>query len=255
VEEETFVFQMQIDLRAFARLNPILGVLYTPFDEKLKIGLTYREKTRYKIGPINLIMNYGSGVEAQAGVIPWNATVDFYFAYQPQEWALGVAYDFDPFTISFGLEFQKWSKFDWSYTYQFDYYPPDQRLKGYTPNGPEFDDVYNMSVGIEYKYNDDITIMAGYQNAPTPVPDQTGRITNYLDMDKDIFSVGATYVLKEDFIKIGGMFQYMLCDDYEVYKDGVKGLTWPGPEPGVYQDDYEVSGDVYVVGILMEINF
>ncbi len=256
VTEEALVFQMQIDWRTFARLNPMLGVLYTPLDEKLKIGFTYREKSRYKIGPVNLMMNYGSGSQQQSVDIPWNGTVDYYLAYQPQEWALGVAYDFDSFTVSLGLEFQKWSKFDWSYTYQFYYYPPDPRISGYAPDGPDFDDIYNISVGFEYKYNDDITIMAGYQNAPTPVPDQSERVTNYLDMDRDIFSIGATYSLIEDFIKIGGMFEYMLCDDYEVYKNNVVGISWPEPLSDLQaQESYEVSGDVYVIGILMEINF
>ncbi len=254
IDAQEFYFQMQIDWRVFGRLNPMLGVLYTPLDEKLKIGLTYREKTLFKIGPCNLYMNQGSGPQEQASNIPWNAVLDFYIAYQPQEWALGVAYDLSPnYTVTFGLEFQKWSKFGWSSVYHQDYYQSNPRIQGYLPYGPDFDDVYNTSVGLEYKYNDDITIMAGYQYAPTPVPDQTGRVTNYLDMDKDIFSIGATYDLKKDFIKIGGMFQYMLCEDYEVYKNGVRGIAWPAPDS--FQDSYEVSGDAYVIGVLMEINF
>jgi long-chain fatty acid transport protein len=258
-EEKTLHFQMQINWSVYGGLNPIVGVLYTPFDKKLKIGFTYREETLYKIGPSNLIMNYGSGTGEQTFNMPWNAIVDFLIAYQPEEWALGVAYDFHSFTVSFGLELQKWSGFPWSDVYWTDYYYGEEgkvdRLEGYRPYGPDFDDVYNISLGMEYRYSKYLTIMAGYQHSPTPVPDQSGRITNYLDMDKNIFSIGANYLIYRDRIKIGAVFEYMLCDDYKVNNDGVKGFVWPVQDEGVYQDSYKVEGDVYLLGLSVEINF
>ncbi len=37
--------------------------------------------------------------------------------------------------------------------------------------------------------------------------------------------------------------------------DGVKGFVWPVQDEGVYQDSYKVEGDVYLLGLSVEINF
>jgi hypothetical protein len=47
----------------------------------------------------------------------------------------------------------------------------------------------------------------------------------------------------------------MFCDDYKVNNDGVKGFVWPIQDEGFYQDSYKVEGDVYLLGLSVEINF
>ncbi len=133
---------------------------------------------------------------------------------------------------------------------------------GYFPNSPEFDDIVNIFLGLEYKYSENLIIMAGYRHMPTPVPNQSNRVTNYLDMDKDAITLGCSYSLIKDFITIGVMVEYMQCKDYTVNKDGIIGWApWnleSDLSPGfttLHQESYEVEGNVYTTGISAEINF
>ena len=255
-EDKAMVFQMQVDWRVFANLGPVIGVLYTPFDKKLKIGATYREQTAFDIGPCPLMMNYRSSPADQAASIPWNGLLEFFFGYAPQEIALGVAYEFGDITVSGGIEFQKWSKFFYAATIKNQYFHPEWNL-GYLPSTPDFDDVINTSLGIEYRLNDKITLMGGYQNMPTPVPDQSDRITNFLDMDKHSFSLGGSYALIKDFIKVGASLGYMFCDDLKVNKEGVVGWAFwdSGSDNDQLQKSYSVKGDVFSACLSAEVNF
>ncbi len=260
-DDEHMVFQMQVDWRVFGGLHPIVGVLFTPFDKKLKIGATYRQETSFSIGPCSLLMNYRSSPDEQGTMMPWNAKLEFIFGYSPEEWALGIAYVFDALTLSIGIEYQKWGDFWWSEIYDIEYTKtaeyglPDAK---HIPKDPNFDDIINTSIAVEYRHTSNLTIIAGYRNMPTPVPDQSDLITNYIDMDKDAFSFGCSYSVIKDFISIGAMFEYMICENYEVYNDGMTGLIpWSYNENDlVYaHKSFKVKGDVYSIGLSMEINF
>ena len=252
-------FELQIDWRVYGELTPIVGVLYTPFEEKLKIGATYRKENSFDLGPSFLTLPYLSAPVEQRGLFYWYALLGFQFAYSPDSYTFGIAYTFDPFTISLDYEIQTWSDFDYHVTFNQRYSQEEPTLSGYVPNGPELNDVGNICVGLEYRISNVLSLMTGYQHMPTPVPDQTDRITNYLDMDKDLFSIGISYSLKKlkpphPFkslpFKVGAMFQYINCNDYKVYKNGdIDGWVYAN------QESYEVKGDVYVYGISMEITF
>ncbi len=249
VDEGDLVFQVQINWRVFANLEPIAGILFTPFDKRLKLGVTYRDETTYALGPFNVLMNYRSAIADQGSAIPWNGMMELFLGFAPESWAVGLAYDFDGITLSAAAEIQKWSKFPLIGLYDDPYFNTEWEIVGYMPADPEFNDIVNISLGMEFRLTKNLTILTGYRHLPTPVPDQSGRVTNYLDMDKDAFSFGCTFLFFKNRIRIGGMFEYMICQDYKVYKDGVQGFTW------LQQESFEVKGDVYTMGLSAEINF
>ncbi len=249
IESQAMVFQMQVDWRILGDLNPIVGILLTPFNKKLKIGATYRAETMFSIGPCPVIMNLGSDSSEQAALIPWNALVEYFIGYSPEEWSMGIAYEIGRLVLSAGVELQRWSEFPYTKIYDNQYFNLDWDLTGYLPSDPDFDDVLNTSIGMEYKHNHALTILAGYRHMPTPVPDQSGRVTNYLDMDKNAFSLGCTYLIYKNRIRIGAMFEYMVCENYKVYKDDVRGFAW------WFQESFQVKGDVLTMGLSTEINF
>ncbi len=249
---------LQLDLDMKIDFAPIVGILYTPFNKKFKIGATYRQETEMSLGRCPIIIELSSSSvddRLSAYIYP---IMDFLFSYAPAEYAIGVAFDINPFTVSIDYEIQKWSGFEYPDHFKHrSYYLSESTLSGIETGGP-FDDVANISLGLEYRYNQDLTLMTGYKYMPTPVPDQSGRVSNYLDMDKNVFSFGVIYSLenlnprrpfKKLPIKLGAMVEYILCDDYRVNNEGVKGWSWED------QESFKVSGDVWIIGFSAEINF
>jgi long-subunit fatty acid transport protein len=127
-------------------------------------------------------------------------------------------------------------------------------MVGIIPDGPEFDDTLDIHLGAEYKLDDRTKIMAGFQRKESPVPDQSGKITNYIDMDQNIYSVGGSYRFNNP-IELIGSFRYFTFEDLSVDKTGVKGVTWgESIDPNVTQNSYKVSGSSYMLSVALKVN-
>jgi hypothetical protein len=87
------------------------------------------------------------------------------------------------------------------------------------------------------------------------VPDQSGKISNYLDTDKDTVSLGASYTLDPPFgitkepVKIAGVVLYQKLTKLSVNKDGVSGPSWPK------QESYTVDGNALAAGISIGLSW
>ncbi|MEA2101748.1 MAG: hypothetical protein U9P80_04140, partial [Thermodesulfobacteriota bacterium] len=114
-----------------------------------------------------------------------------------------------------------------------------------------FDDTINYHLGIEYRLSDIFSVMAGYAMIPTPIPNQSGRVSNYLDSDRDLYSFGMSYTLKDSLlskvikppVKIAWVVQYQTLDKYRVDNTGVKGISWKD------QESYTVEGNCLAGGV------
>lgn len=235
------------------------GLLFTPFDRKLKIGTAYREElnsVRVEIFPINVYSNVGIRSRRM------QVSTDFIVGYVPEQFSVGAAYEFDYFTVSIDCKLKNWSEFPYTNTVYTLYHVDEQEMiegnPGFEdPGSPDFDDVMDLGVGFEYRHKKKLVLTAGYEFRPTPVPDQSYRVSNYLDMDKNIFSFGISYKIT-NWMKIDGLAQYMLLDDFTVHKTGLEnGYAW-GPEVmyEIYypQKSYKVEGDAFVFGLSVEFN-
>ncbi len=246
-------YVLEADEPVYGVLGYTFGLLFTPFDKKLKIGFSYKEEIITVDADFTPILVY---VDPGLGINKIDVLTDLLVGYTPEQICLGVAYSFDRFTVSVDFKTKKWSGFPYDDTtyilYHLDAQGVVQTNPGYEePGSPDFDDVTDIGVGVEYRYRKNLTLMAGFEYRPTPVPDQSYRITNYLDMDKNVFSIGANLKLN-NWCKMGLLFQYMMLDDFKVRKTGLEiGYTW-GWDPEVPQKDYEVEGDAFVLGVSFE---
>ncbi len=252
---ETFEWYiLEADVPTYGVLGYTSGLLLTPFDKKLRIGLSYKEDIYSVNGDMTPIMVY-----TDSGIAINNIYVitDVLVGYMPEQYSFGLAYTFDRFTVSADAKYKKWSGFDYSrmfvILYDIDRQGVIETNPGYEiPDSPDFDDITDYSVGLEYRHSKHLTLMAGYEFRPTPVPDQSYRVTNYLDMDKNVFSLGANIRLSS-WCNMDLLLQYMMLDDFKVYKTGAeRGYAW-GWNVINEQESYKVEGDGIVLGVSFEI--
>lgn len=231
----------QSEFGALLEFEPTFGLLVTPFDKKLKIGFSWRDAQELDLGVIPIV----SPMVIGGLVTNVNMNLDIKAFYTPEEYSIGVAFDLDPVLVSLEVNKQLWSNYAYSTTDSYHYF-----------GSPDFKDTYNYRVGVEYKLNPKTSLMAGYFHQPSPVPDQSGKVSNYIDMDKDCFSLGASYMLDPPFgitkepVKLGLTAQYQMLDDVSVTnKDGVTGISWEDEE------DYTVEGNALAFGASVSVSW
>ncbi len=235
--------------------EPSYGILLTPFDGKLKIGYSYDHEYEMHMGPIPIMAQMKLGFN-----LPVTMMLDINSFFTPAEHRVGLAVDMDNFLLSFDVAQQLWSNYKYSMTDMVNFYPGNSELTAPIPEtgSPNFDDTINYYLGFEYRFNDDWSLLAGLSHVPTPVPDQSWRISNYIDRDRNTLSLGCSYVMRPSFmvpdITITGMFQYQNLEDITVYKDGVDGWSnWT--QGSSAQQSYKVEGDAFAGGISFNMNW
>jgi long-chain fatty acid transport protein len=232
------------------KMDPLAGIMITPLDKKLKIGFSFREKEQLEIDPLPTLITAAdiSGSQLDIGIV-----MGLWAFYTPREYSLGASYDFDFLLVSAEANLQKWSDYD---------IMPEEKVNELTKAGfanmPDFKDTINYRLGVEWRFNKNTNATFGYCHQPTPVPDQSGVVSNYIDMDKDIFSLGGRYTFNVPFalnkpMTVGAMFSYQLLQTLNINKDGVKGITWAN-DAG-YQESYTVKGNAYAGGINLSFSW
>ena len=227
------------------KMDPLAGIMVTPLNKKLKIGFTFRDKEQVEIDPLpTLITAIGSPFQGNIGIV-----MGLYAFYTPREYSLGASYDFDFLLVSAEADYQEWSNYK---------VMPEETVNELTKtafaNMPDFKNTINYRLGVEWRINKNANVSLGYCHQPTPVPNQSGVVSNYIDLDKDIFSLGGKYTFNVPFalnkpMSIGAMLSYQLLDTLHVNKDGVEGVTW------VDQVSYTVKGDAYAGGINLSFSW
>jgi long-chain fatty acid transport protein len=225
------------------KYDPILGVLITPMGGMIKIGACWKDEQLYDTPSKTIAMAKVEIMAPTPPLFPDGITIpitqkgymDLQDYFTPEEYSVGLAANIGPATISLQADKQKWRSYKYS-----------QADACFYGEGPGFKNTINKRVGVEFKPDEKTSIMLGFCKQPTPVPSQSYKDTNYLDMDKKIFSVGFSKTMESPLtinpMKIGAMFQYQRLDDYTVYKDAA-GVTW------AEQESYTVKGDAWAGGI------
>ncbi|MEN6473560.1 MAG: outer membrane protein transport protein [Syntrophaceae bacterium] len=246
-------FAMQGNLRVNMMYSPQFGILVTPLNRKLKLGYSYRGHSEINFNRLDIAATIELG---QMFSLPLAGEI--YTSYNPDMHTFGVSYKmFDSLLIDCDLVLKKWGDFDYSEAEMGVFTEPYRDMYGMTgiiPNGPEFDDTVDIHLGAELKLDEHFTIRAGYQYRPTPVPNQSGKITNYIDMDQNIFSLGGSYHIGRPDIELLGAMRYFMFDNFTVDKTGVASVTW-GEADFNQQQSYKVSGDAYMVSAGVKYTF
>ncbi|MDP3029544.1 MAG: outer membrane protein transport protein [Deltaproteobacteria bacterium] len=176
-----------------------LGLLYqlTP---TTNIGLSYRSKVRVKIdGDAEF-----SVPPAVAHLFP-NGGAHSRFVFPPSLFA-GIAYKgLSPWVFECDLTWTGWSTFE-ELRVTLDRpvsFPP----KSVSVQPRNWDDVFAYRFGVNYKWDEAITLRAGYIFDESPVPDET-MDPSIPDADRHIFCLGGDYRVKD--FTIGLAYNYIL---------------------------------------------
>ncbi len=158
--------------------SPIVGLQLTPF-KNLSLGLCYRDGIKVEMDPFfaNLDITIGSSA---ASVAAYTAILSF---WNPESYQAGLSYRFGDLLVEADLTLDNWSEFKRS---------TPRELRRVSPS---FNDVISYHLGLEYPVKG-FDLRAGYQYAPTPVPDQLGN-SNYLGTDRHIVSLGCGTEFKD----------------------------------------------------------
>jgi len=149
----------------------------------IDVGITYRSQVDLKEeGTANLYLG-GVGRQYHADVtVPMPAALN-----------IGVAKTFDErLTVELVYERTFWSAYDVLDFHYSEPIPPGLVPYFDDPKDKSWKDTNTYRIGLTYRYNDRLTLMAGYAYDETPVPERT---LNYElpDSDAHIFSAGFRY--------------------------------------------------------------
>jgi len=167
-------FWMKMEMKPY----PIIGIKLTPTKD-LSLGFTYRDGINVELDPFlaDIALTLGSHA---AHIKAYTAILSF---MQPTSYQAGAAYRLGDITIEGDINYERWSEFELSVPREM------RRLT------PELDDVLSYRLGLEYRLTN-MTLWAGYQYTPTPLPDEMNG-AHYLDADRHIFGLGAGSTVKD----------------------------------------------------------
>jgi long-chain fatty acid transport protein len=226
------------------------GILVTPLDKKLKIGFSFRDKEQVEVDPLPTLINTGLLDDSYIGIV-----MGLWAFYTPREFSLGASYDFDFLLVSAEANLQQWSDYD---------VMPEEKVNNISKDKvaglPDFKDTINYRLGVEWRPIKNASVSLGYFYQQSPVPDQSGRVSNYIDMDKNTFSLGGKYTFNVPFalnkpMTIGGMFSYQLLEKLTVDKTGVTGITYKQQNGSNMEESYTVEGSAYAGGINLSFSW
>ncbi len=164
----------EIDADIDSEISPIVGLLFKPFTW-LSFGCTYRDGWEQKTPiTLNTIMKiFGGPLNPMTVKLP---AVDYYL---PWNLTVGMAVTvIDSLICSFDVTHYHWSDFE---------------LPMWEGQIKKWKDTLLPRFGFEYTITNELVLRGGYYLERSPVPDQSDTLSNHLDFDKHVFSVGLGY--------------------------------------------------------------
>lgn len=209
----------------------VLGFHYQP-TEKLNIGFKYETEVElnldadgsvkttstneiFKIdkGTGSIVGNINSALEKEPVIAEW---LEDDRRNLPAMMALGVSYELtDRITLLTSGNY---------------YFIKDANRNGCYEN---YDNGYEISVGVDYKLNDKWTLMAGYQYTDTGANENTYKDTDYA-LDADMYGVGVKYTPDET-------KEFIVSYAYVDYKNGTA-VNEKGQETTTFKKEVNAIG-------------
>lgn len=203
----------------------ITAGLYTqPFEyfysdvlESIKIGVAYRPGLRLDLSfDLNMMGLEGSFAS--------------YDLYTPTQWSFSVGFNpFEKLTVGYELGLYRWSEFRPSYIEMAEEDPlraifPPFDFDTFTTN-----DIWVNRFGAEYTLGKSYNVRGGYYYRPSPLPDlpDPEGVTNLLDSDNHVFSLGFGFLFKESIaVDLHAQFRYLV--DRTIRKDDGSSRSFGG---------------------------
>ncbi|BFM09733.1 OmpP1/FadL family transporter [Halioxenophilus aromaticivorans] len=196
-----------------------IGVLY--HTDSFKVGAQYRSKVEFDLegdanftnpAIVNAVLGAG-GAFADTGI---TAELNL-----PETWNLSAAWMINSqWTIMADYLHTQWSRFR-TLAVEFDNpAQPDLVEKEH------WDNVARISVGTEYKHNDQWTFRAGIGHDESPVPDEYAR-PRIPDSDRFIYAVGFAWSPDQHWT-VDAAYNLLIADDSDLASEGNYGETLIG---------------------------
>jgi long-chain fatty acid transport protein len=200
--------------------------------------------------------------------------MDSMIFYTPRQVIFGWAWKTsERINLSCDLAWLQWSKFkDATLSMEVKLGPNERQVNFQEVLDPGFNDTLMPRAGIEYLAKKwslfpladqvELKLRGGYYFAKSPVPEQTG-LTNFLDSDSHVFSLGLGLALRSLFgttraIKLDFHFQYHQLMDREHKKDA-EFVDLDGddvPETRVIgYPGYVTGGNIFAGGFTLGMSF
>jgi long-chain fatty acid transport protein len=204
--------QVDMDLTG-AGYGGTIGLMYTNlFDNKLDLGLTYK---------IPVISDMEGTVQAgpDDATNP-NRELDMSMELRRPMWlAFGTAFrPNEKFVITADIQYFQWSDIDEFVAEVEDMTLPDG-FGGYVVTdydmamAQDWEDAIQYRLGMEYKVNEDISVLLGYYYDPAPAPDETVSIL-FPSSTNNAITGGMTYAVNNYQFDLG--LEYVLGADRDI---------------------------------------
>ncbi len=159
------------DIGTASNIGLLAGVL-VDLGDSFKLGAQYRGESYFRIHGENRIRLGAGGGQDESLIVQ---QLDWTPSYSPDTLAVGLAWQAGRALVTADARYERWS----------DFHDAQSQPAG-------FADTVSPRLGVELELASGNHVRAGLGWVPSPVPDQTGR-TNYVDNDRLIASVGASY--------------------------------------------------------------
>ncbi len=172
-----------IALSTSGKFSSLAGILLTPMNGKLTVGVTYREGHIFNLGPIS-----ADATSTVGGSTLVNLPLNLYFkdGFVPTQWALGVGYKpLSYLRVLFDLTYYNWKWFNKLVS------SGDAAKTGISFN---LKDTYAPRIGIEAEPIENLYTRIGYQYLPSPLHGSTGTL-NWVDSTQQVWSIGVGYTM------------------------------------------------------------
>jgi len=229
------VVAKELNVNGEFEMGPIAGLLFKPFPW-LALGYAYRdEMAQDDLIRVTAVLDLAGFPVTLEEVflhfrdyfLPWNMTLAV--LARPAERLL----------VSLDLTYYHWSDFS---------------LPAWEGRIQEWENTVLPRLGLEYGIRQDLVLRAGYFYEASPVPDQRDILSNQLDFDRHVLSVGLGYVFSalpcigelpfQYPISVDAFFQYQWMQDREQKKD-----------PSTAQEGWRIEGYQIATGLGLTVGF
>lgn len=243
----------KLSLEASPSLSPALGINVRtgeifcgsgecmPFGmDKLEVALFWRAESNYEVSvDANVVV---PGVIPDPGLGLLLTTID---TYQPEVRGAALLLPVGKFELTAAIEQHSWSALQKEFAQ--DTIRDQANLA--------FDDVTIPRIGVSYQWSDSLKLFAGAAIEDSPLQSNRSQDVNYLDTDKKVLGLGASYRLASAPLvnmplEIALAYQYQMLDEADFELTSIDSPTHPAPYETVTAD-----GEIQVFSSSFSLKF
>ena len=208
--------------------------------DKMELALFWRGESSYEVSvDANVVV---PGVIPEPGLSLALSTID---TYQPEVLGAAILLPVGKFELTAGIEQHNWSALESEFA--------DDTIRDQA--NLAFDDITIPRIGVSYQWSESMKLFAGAALEDSPLKSSRSQDVNYLDTDKKVFGLGASYRLSSAPIidmplELSFAYQYQILDEADFELTSINSSTDPAPYETVRAD-----GEINVFSSSLSLKF